>query len=215
MSAVSKSLPTESVMNPRVVHYERRRATDTTSARVRAAQYSALIIIDSACEVKTSFIQAQRSHEAVRFLSAGGTRLLPEIELPVRTMIDAMESSQGAETLLLLAGERAMRLSPLVNVGEKLFALVVEADRNENCIARAASRYGLTKRQIEVLLLVLEGANAGNVAKALKIAEYTAQGHIKALLVKTESRNRATMIAKILDWSPVRPAIKQAIPIIV
>jgi DNA-binding CsgD family transcriptional regulator len=197
-------------MNPRVVHYERRRATDTTSVRLRAAHYSALIIINSACEVQASFIEAQRSHEARRFLNHDETRLLPEIELSVRTMIDALEYGDGSETLLLLAGERAMRFSPLRNVGEQQFALVVEADRNENCIARAASRYGITKRQIEVLLLVLEGANAGNVARALNIAEYTAQGHIKALLMKTESRNRATMIAKILDWSATRPTNAQA-----
>ena len=200
-------------MNPRVVHYERRRATDATSVWLHVAHYSALIIINSACEVQTSFIEAQRSHEATRFLNDDETRLLPELEIPVRTMIDALQHGDGSETLLLLAGERAMRLSPLRKVGEQQFALVVEADRNESCIARAASRYGLTKRQIEVLLLVLEGANAGDVARALKIAEYTAQGHIKALLVKTESRNRAAMIAKVLDWSAMRPAYAQANPV--
>jgi DNA-binding CsgD family transcriptional regulator len=56
-----------------------------------------------------------------------------------------------------------------------------------------------------VLFHVLEGANAGEAAEALDISEYTAQGYIKTLLMKTESRNRAAMVAKVLDWENPRP----------
>jgi len=205
MKAATNLVPLEIAVKPRIVHYERRSASDGSQARMRAVRYSALIVINAACEVKTSFVEAQRSHETTRFLNGDETRLLPELEAAVKTMIAELERD-ASETLLLLAGERAMRLSPLKNAAEQQFALVIETDRNENCIARAASRYGLTRRQIEVLLLVLEGANAGEVARALGIAEYTAQGHIKALLEKTTSRNRAAMVAKVLDWSVVRPA---------
>jgi DNA-binding CsgD family transcriptional regulator len=205
MKASTNLLSSVVPINPRIVHYERRNASESSQTRLRATRYSALIVVDAACKVQTSFVEARRSHEATRFLNGDETRLLPELEAAVKTMIAELERDDS-ETLLLLAGERAMRLSPLRNGSEKQFALVIETDRNENCIARAASRYGLTRRQIEVLLLVLEGANAGEVARALGIAEYTAQGHIKALLEKTKSRNRAAMVAKVLDWSAVRQA---------
>jgi len=176
-----------------------------TQAQRRSARYSALLIVNSAGEVKSTFVDAHRSHEAARYLCEDETRLLPEIEAVFLRMKDSLERSDGSGTLLVV-GERAMRLSPLKSRNENLFALVIETDRYEHPLTRAASRYGLTRRQIEVLLLVLEGANAGEVARALNIAEYTAQGHVKALLVKTGSRNRAAMAAKVLDWSVAQPA---------
>ena len=101
----------------------------------------------------------------------------------------------------LLADNRSIQVSPLDGTGHQLYAVVIESDRkNNDRIQRAATRFNLTRRQIEVLLQVLDGASAGEVAGALQISEYTAQGYIKALLLKTESRNRAAMVAKVLDW---------------
>jgi len=83
---------------------------------------------------------------------------------------------------------------------EKMYAVHFVADRNRDCLARAISRYHLTNRQTDVLLHVIDGASAGDVARALGISEYTAQGYIKTLLTKTGSRNRMAMVAKILEW---------------
>ena len=51
-----------------------------------------------------------------------------------------------------------------------------------------------------MLELLLGGASAGDVARSLVISEYTAQGYVKTLLEKTDSRNRAAMVAKVLNW---------------
>jgi DNA-binding CsgD family transcriptional regulator len=53
---------------------------------------------------------------------------------------------------------------------------------------------------VDVLALLLEGASAGETASALNIAETTAQGYVKRLLSKTNSRNRPAMVATVLDW---------------
>jgi len=91
---------------------------------------------------------------------------------------------------------------------EKLFGLIVEADRDFNSISRAAGRFGLTKRQAQVLALVLEGSSAAEIAQVLSISEYTAQGYLKSLLSKTGSRNRAAMVAKVLNWNRESGSIK-------
>ncbi len=85
-----------------------------------------------------------------------------------------------------------------------MYAVRVVADRHRDCLMRAISRYHLTNRQTDVLLHVIGGASAGDVAEALGISEYTAQGYIKALLTKTGSRSRTAMVSKILEW-PATP----------
>jgi DNA-binding CsgD family transcriptional regulator len=135
----------------------------------------------------------------------GGTRLLPELEAAIAILIEELLRTPGTDDLLgLLDDNRAIRLSSLISGDEKLFAVVIESDPNQDCITRATSRYRLTTRQIEVLLLILEGASAGDVARILHISEHTAQGYFKTLLLKTEARNRAEMVAKVLDWAPRR-----------
>ena len=95
---------------------------------------------------------------------------------------------------------KTLRLLPLAGADGSLFGLVMEADLDDATIARAASRYQLTRRQTEVLVLVLSGASANDVARSLVISEYTAQGYVKSLLAKTSSRNRTEMVAKVLNW---------------
>jgi len=107
---------------------------------------------------------------------------------------------------VLREGGKTIRLLQLASSDGPLFGLVVEGDRDDGAIARAAARYLLTRRQTEVLVLVLGGASASDIARSLVISEYTAQGYVKGLLAKTDSRNRAAMVAKVLNWKQPRPA---------
>jgi DNA-binding CsgD family transcriptional regulator len=180
--------------------------------RYRAATYTALILIDGTGAVKSTFGEMRDGADALRFLCADASRLLPEIESAVLALLsDSAHRERSDVMLAVLEDGSVMRVSPLLGNGEDgngddTYALVIEADRNKDYVTRAVSRYGLTKRQTDVLLHVLEGANAGDVAAALHISEYTAQGYIKALLTKTASRNRTAMVAKILEWPSAGPA---------
>jgi DNA-binding CsgD family transcriptional regulator len=193
-------------VNPRIVKSERRRDA-SARGRHRAATYSALLVINALCDVRSSFIDAQQGTDVNRFLTTDGKRLRPEVESVVSELIDDVDRGSASDRLLaIVEGDCVMRLSPLIGSGDRVYALVIEADRNDDCIARAASRYRLTSRQIDALIHVIDGANAGEVAQALNISEYTAQGYIKTLLVKTDSRNRAALVAKVLDWEHARPS---------
>jgi DNA-binding CsgD family transcriptional regulator len=161
--------------------------------------FAALIVINAACEVKSSFIEPVGIEAAKRIFVAGESRLLPKLETAATALM-----SDEEERRTILDDGRVMRLLPLIGGGDTMYAVVIEADRHDECIARAVGRFRLTGRQVEVLLHVLEGASAPDVARELQISEYTAQGYIKTLLLKTSSRNRASMVAKILDW-PARP----------
>jgi DNA-binding CsgD family transcriptional regulator len=170
--------------------------------RRRHSTYLALVVVDSSAAVRFSFWDGERGEEAGRILCEDRSHLRPEIERLVSTFVAENGPDYAVGTRVVrLNDERALRLSPLVGHDETLFALIVETHRHYDSIARAAGRFQLTRRQTEVLALVLEGATAGEIALRLSISEYTAQGYIKSLLGKTASRNRSAMVAKVLEWS--------------
>ena len=56
----------------------------------------------------------------------------------------------------------------------------------------------LTSRQLEVLRLVAEGLTSAQIAKRLFLSEATVKWHIKQILTKTASSNRAEAVARVL-----------------
>lgn len=59
-------------------------------------------------------------------------------------------------------------------------------------------RAPLTPRQLEVLRLVAEGLTSAQIAKRLFLTEATVKWHVKQILTKTASSNRAEAVARIL-----------------
>jgi non-specific serine/threonine protein kinase len=91
-------------------------------------------------------------------------------------------------------------LIPLGGPGGTFVAIAFERFIVREALARSIASYHITRREAEVLRLVLDGLSSPLIAGRLHISEATAQGHVKRLLVKTESRNRAQMAARVLGW---------------
>lgn len=178
------------------------------------APYLAIIVTDGACNVKLCSFDQSAGNEIHNLLCAGGKRLRPELETVVSKLIEECPDGSAAHSrVVLFDEERTLRLSPLASPDGIQFALIVERDHTYDRIGRAVTRFKLTRRQTEVLALVLEGASAGEIAHQLTISEYTAQGYIKSLLSKTDSRNRAAMVARVLEWEqPAATWERPAIP---
>jgi DNA-binding CsgD family transcriptional regulator len=173
--------------------------------------YQALIVVDADAQVKFKYWDGRAGEEAKEILfEEGGTRLRTWLQVLVRSLIDEAPRLDLESYVVLREAGRTLRLLPLAGLEGTLFGLVMEADRADATIARAASRYKLTPRQTEVLVLLLGGSSAADIARSLVISEYTAQGYVKNLLAKTDSRNRATMIGKVLNWKQPRHALPRA-----
>ena len=82
----------------------------------------------------------------------------------------------------------------------RIVAVLIEHGQSREYLSTAKRSYSLTGREIEILSLLLDGASTVEVAHILHLAETTVQGYVKRLLGKTASRNRASMIAKVLGW---------------
>jgi DNA-binding CsgD family transcriptional regulator len=98
---------------------------------------------------------------------------------------------------------RVVRLSGLS--GNSVVALHVECRTQRQSLTSAARSYKLTRRETDVLALILQGKPTSQVARELSISDTTAADYVKKLLQKTFSKSRAEMLSKILDWQPETP----------
>jgi DNA-binding CsgD family transcriptional regulator len=178
--------------------------TDAAKSQDLPCAYLALVIVDAQAQLRHSFWNGAEGAAVKELLCGGDTSLRPELVATVSALIGHLRSSGTASTVVLSDGNRTLRLTPLAGPDSDLSALVMEADRGAGILSRCAIEYRLTRRQTEALAQVLEGGTAAEVARALVISEYTAQGYIKTLLAKTDSRNRAAMVAKVLNWKTPR-----------
>jgi len=58
----------------------------------------------------------------------------------------------------------------------------------------------LTKREIEILILIAKGNSAKEISEMLILSEHTIRSHRKNILKKTESRNSRELIRKAFEW---------------
>ena len=175
---------------------EGQQAVEVVSKR----QHNKLIMVDAECVVLFDSIEAGE-HQLRLLLSDDRTRLRGHAQAVVRSLIGhCLERNERHSHTAFLDEHRVVRVTRLDGREGYVFAVSVEHFRGGDSLSRAARKYQLTAREIDVLAMILEGASAVEIAEALKIAETTVQGYYKRLLSKTRSRNRPAMVANVLDW---------------
>ncbi len=159
-----------------------------------------LIIVDANCSVRNDSI-APSDRELRLLLSDNRTTFRDGILPVVKSLVDhCVQTNERHSRVAFLDGHRFVRVTRLDGNGDTLYAVSVEYFRGGDSLSRAARKYGLTPREIDVLAMILEGARATEIARSLQIAETTVQGYYKRLLAKTQSRTRPSMVANVLDW---------------
>lgn len=163
-------------------------------------QQMKLIIVDDDCSVLLDSID-RTEHELRLLLSDDRKKLRSHVGSVVKRLIeDCLSSEQRHSPVAFIDTHRVVRVTRIDGPLGSKYAVTVEAFRGADSLQRAARKYRLTPREIDVLAMILEGSSATETAQALKIAETTVQGYYKRLLSKTKSRNRPAMVANVLDW---------------
>ena len=93
-----------------------------------------------------------------------------------------------------------VRLARLAGGSAPFYLVAVEPARRRATILRAMTRYGLSRREGQVLSEVLRGSSSTEIGESLSISSSTATFHLKQLLRKTSSRNRTELTARVLGW---------------
>jgi DNA-binding CsgD family transcriptional regulator len=159
-----------------------------------------LILVDRAGKVLLDSIERDE-HELRLLLSDDRRRFRGPVDHTVVDLIDfIVDRGERHSPIAFIDAQRFVRVTRLDGTETSCFAVSIEAFRGGDSLARARRKYQLTKRELDVLRLILEGASAPETARALHIAETTVQVYYKRLLSKTQSRNRPAMVANVLDW---------------
>jgi len=133
-------------------------------------------------------------------------RLPPILERTVRAMTEGWFTNpeRRAIQIAMPLPFLIVRVVPMDGAAGPRIGVLVERYQPRNSLMWAAECFSISDRELEVLALLLKGNSSAQIAQELSIAESTAHDHVKRLLAKTESRNRAEMIAKILGWRTQR-----------
>ncbi|MDQ6930555.1 MAG: helix-turn-helix transcriptional regulator [Candidatus Eremiobacteraeota bacterium] len=99
-----------------------------------------------------------------------------------------------------------VRAVPLRGPAGFRIGVFVQHYRGRNTLEWAQGYFALSKREIEILTLILGGRDGKRIAKALNIAESTVDDHVKRMLLKTEARNRTEMVSRVLGWKSAADA---------
>jgi DNA-binding NarL/FixJ family response regulator len=166
-------------------------------ARQLAEPASLALVLDSFA------VLASSTGKSVRALHLAGAaaalRERCEIELlptPRRTLEAALESARRGLGRDAQDAWRAGRELPLPEAIAEAMALAEEPPISSDC----ASRHGLSRREMEVVVLVGRGLTNRQIAEALIISEATVATHVLHIRTKLELRSRAQVAA----WAATR-----------
>jgi DNA-binding CsgD family transcriptional regulator len=189
----------EEAMNSSEVQEKRQAAElDMISRRIR----SQLILLNSDYSVALAeWDTGSELFQKLGLAAKRASRLLPEVEKKVRAIVEDLLEDPSSPTSFILHDSIVLRVSILESEPAPMIALFVEPSRRREDLLGAAKRYKLTQRQIEVLGYILRGCSAREIATALCISETTVSDHFKQLLLRTAARNRADMVARVLNWT--------------
>lgn len=132
---------------------------------------------------------------------------------------DRLAAVEVAEAVLrLLRGEPARTVSEKLGVteailaswqadyiasidpGSEAYASLISLVRPRVMLSNAVRRFHITPRELEVLVLALDGKAAAEIARSLHVSVSTVVGHLMRLRIKTRTHSSAAMIAKVLGW---------------
>jgi DNA-binding CsgD family transcriptional regulator len=161
----------------------------------------------NAIDVSDELLQ-RRAAPRVVVLTEGGEPLLAE---PNRdAVIDRLIAvaavsiaSGNTEGEFELDGTRfIVRISAMQSDGPWRYVAIAEPRGTRGPLLDAMDRYGLTRRELDVLALIVQGASSREIARVLSIVPATVQDHVRSLCEKTGSRRRAELLARVLSDTP-------------
>jgi DNA-binding CsgD family transcriptional regulator len=130
---------------------------------------------------------------AHRWLELGGAELVTAANV-VAAAVCGHRDWAGATSRLVIPGARVLSLHGSQMLGEDV-AVILDAARPGEVAALMVEAYGLTRRQRDVLGLLLLGRSMTRIARELGISEHTANDHRKAIYTRTGVSSRSELAA--------------------
>jgi DNA-binding CsgD family transcriptional regulator len=166
-------------------------------------------LLNDRYEVESGWHAPDPASIAIATLAEPQKKHLPKfLESPVKRMTSAWDLSNPSTCAISRAYPipgLLLRTVPMQSESRTLIGVSLEAYAARKTLDHTATQLHISPRERDVLYLMLEGEHVSDIATKLHIADTTVQDHIKRMILKTESRNRIEMAAKVLGWPSVPP----------
>jgi DNA-binding NarL/FixJ family response regulator len=152
---------------------------------LRAALDVALARIGSPAFVVSSRGTIRESNDAGRALLARDSTVMTSLR----------EAVAGRRTAM------SIEVIPMGCAAPLWLAIVTPASRDARiaaCVEACTTRWALTRRQRQVLALIVQGLSNAAIAAELQCVERTVELHVTALLDRFDVDNRSALVAKVL-----------------
>jgi DNA-binding NarL/FixJ family response regulator len=158
------------------------------------------------CELQAIVKLTIEAIPAAAFVASAGGKVTYTNEA-ARRMLAADRSRTTAQLNRALRGDEGAPFSVMHVTGSGKCAgqqhrLLVHRDEAQSVSARvsaAVSRWNISRRQAEVLALVIDGHGNASIATMLGIAVRTVEVHVSALFVRAEVENRSALVSRVLS----------------
>ena len=129
---------------------------------------------------------------------------------PIKQALDrtASERADGGQVFEQVDETTLVRIVPLAGEYAQYTAVFIERVGDRGSTGATANRYHLTKRETEVLELVVRSHTTVQIAEMLCITQATVGDHIKSLMRKTKCSRRSELIARVYKLDHESPQIK-------
>lgn len=184
-------------------------ALSEDASQVAQRSIPALFIVDHDSRIMLQLSEKPRPSNGFEFVDETSGRLIPKLMEPIQRMIGRRNGWTGSQCVVILPPTYVLSAFPVSGKLGQWVGISIQPLRHRNVLARAADRFALTRRELEVLTQILNGASTAEIAQKLHIAETTVQGYFKQLLSKTDSHSRAMMVARVLDWESLHWAVAE------
>lgn len=173
--------------------------TNRRAASTSVAEDDLLVLLTHAMEAIPSAAFITNGDGLVLFSNGEGRRLLSH---PGRTRDEIREAANGDSS----APFTVSRIAGRAGRERRLLVRRPSVECPESPSRVAATTWGLSRRQAEVLALVVEGHPNASIAQLLGIALRTVEVHMTAILARAGVENRSSLVARALGGTSISRA---------
>ncbi|MCD9625692.1 helix-turn-helix transcriptional regulator [Rhabdothermincola salaria] len=165
---------------------------------MEAHSTAAMCVVDERDEVLHQTVEAQRMLDDLRTVGVEEMGM-PAIVRNVVTRARASRSASHVATRVHGTSGTWRRVSASPMEGSGMVAVMIEPARAADLTPILLEGYGLTEREIEIVVHLARGLATKEIAAELSISAHTVRDHVKAIFTKTGFTTRGELVARVFS----------------
>lgn len=176
---------------------------DASSASEAEASGDSFYLLDRDFQIVLAWTSEQQRRVALTGLRTRIADRLPGVlEEAVRELIAGWRSDSASQKTGIAhpVPFLVVRTQPMSGPAGLFIGVRIDRFKPPKSLRGPAARFHISPRELQILAMLLDGEKLEEIGRKLHIAPSTVQHHVSSMVVKTESRNRTELIARVLGW---------------